>query len=158
MARDSIWALVLNTTRARILRGLDLRGMSQESELVVRSRQDGLLALLNRAALPPRAVRRRAPVYLAPDHQDAFRLDAEIFAREVVMFVDAHRRASDFGGLYVASSPSMMLILDGQLPQLLRTKIRVIVAADLVREPASRLSAAFARGLQVKGRQTQPDR
>lgn len=139
MNRDSIWGLVLSATRARVLRGLRQEKLPQAAELVIRAQNLRLRALMREMPGPVDALaktERAAPMRRC---RDALREDATTFVREVVMLLEAHRRAGDFDHLVIFSSPEMLEILRAELPKALKLKVTAEIAGNLMHEPEARL-------------------
>lgn len=139
MAADVIWALILNATRGRIIRSLQEAQSALTTELVVRAKQLKLSTRMGASAMPLGTLARGERASALRHYQDALREDEETFAREVVMLLDAHRRAGDFDSLIVVSPSDMMERLLAEMSQPLKLKIEATVIANLTHEPAPQL-------------------
>ncbi|OIQ69825.1 protein required for attachment to host cells [mine drainage metagenome] len=133
MEHERIWSLVLNSTRARIVRGLGAHPEENAAELVLVSQHRKLKDIM--ADKPGRTSspiggRRAAMGYSS----DPVRDDERKFADEVVAVLEAHRRAGDFQGLAIFSSPEMLGILRPKLVEPLITCIRLEVTKNLINE------------------------
>lgn len=125
------WILVMNATRARIIRGLPKHGEPAPSELVVRSESHKLRDIMSdkpgRSFSSGSKGRRSAISY----GTDPLREDEMQFVREVVALLDMHRLAGDFDSLVVFSDPHMLGVLRGRLPPALKALIRREVPKNL---------------------------
>lgn len=158
MDAGNLWILVMNATRARILRGLPgalppaavsgpANGTASPTELVVRARQPYLRELLSgTAAAPPGALlpRGRAP---AADWRRPLDADEALFCRQVSMMLEAHRLAGDFDRLAVFATPDMLERLHEAMPAGLRERVTAEIAENLVALPAAALSGRIAESL-----------
>jgi protein required for attachment to host cells len=132
MRNDTTWILVMNGTRARIIRGLPGNGETTLDELVLRSEHKRLKDIM--ADKPGRSFsigsggRRSAMEYgsdpLAEDERD--------FLRRVIDLLDAHRRAGDFTSLAVFAEPSVLGEFRKLVPGPLAAKIQSEHAANLL--------------------------
>ncbi|MFC2969177.1 host attachment protein [Acidimangrovimonas pyrenivorans] len=116
----------MNTSRARILRGLDGaradgRAPPSGAELVMRADHRHLRAALDLdgAAMPPPG-----------DGATALDRDSEAFVHAVLTLLDTHRRAADFDRLAVIAPPEMMDILEREMSPLLRRRLARAWAVD----------------------------
>lgn len=145
MQDDSIWVLVLNATRARILWGTHRNGAVQDTRLVLRSENRKLRSFLTggpgRGIAPGRVGRR---VSVATD-LNPLRDDAHAFVREVIAVLEAHRRAGDFNRLAIFSPPEMLAILRAELPGALKAQLVVEAEENLVQEPEAVLMNVVAQ-------------
>jgi protein required for attachment to host cells len=126
------WALVLNTTRARILRGLrkDLR--QGASELVLRAPHRALRDIMadkpGRTATSSGGGRRAAMEYAS----DPVLEDARAFVAEVVVVLETHRKAGDFDQLAIFASADMLGMLRKQMTDGLQAIVTHETAKNLL--------------------------
>ena len=134
MAGRVIWALVLNATRARILRGVAPGDGPAAPELVLRSEQRHLRDMISdkpgRSFASAGGGRRSA--MSAPS--DPVREDERAFVREVIAVLESHRLAGDFDLLAVFASPEMLGILRALTPDGLRARIVAETTKNLAHE------------------------
>lgn len=128
MPEHDLWILVMNSTRARILRGL---GPGQ-GELVLRSGLEGMLdAMCERPAL----------------RRQQLRADELAFRRRVVALLEAHRMAGDFGRLAVFAPRPLLPEIRAAMPGPLRGAVVAEVARNLIRLSEADLPQAAAAAL-----------
>lgn len=139
MNRESIWVLVLNATRARILRGLRKGQSPQDAELVVRAQNRGLRNLVRDMSGSVDALAKADGASQMRQRRDLLRADATSFVRGVFTLLDAHRRAGDFDRLVIFSSLEMLETVRAELPKEIKMKVAAEVAGDLVHEPEASL-------------------
>ena len=149
MQDDSIWVLVLNATRARILWGTHRNGAVQDTRLVLRSEDRKLRSFLTGAPGRSAAPGRGASVAADPDPLGD---DAHAFAREVIAVLEAHRRAGDFNRLAIFSPPEMLAVLRAELPGALKAQLVVEAEKNLVQEPEAVLMNEVAQEVFGPGR------
>ncbi|WP_127904243.1 host attachment protein [Solirhodobacter olei] len=142
MDAGNLWILVMNATRARILRGLpgalSLAGTSGlpggaagQAELVVRARQPYLREVLSGAAMAPAAVVPRGHAS-AVDWRRPLDADESLFCRQVSMMLESHRLAGDFDQLAVFAVPDILEQLHQAMPAGLRDRVMAEIAKNLV--------------------------
>ena len=140
MMRGKLWALVLNATQARILRGLTRGGSTSEPELLLQSEHRDLRQIM--ADKPGRSFesvgsRRSAMEYASDPVRDAERA----FAAEVVARLERHREAGDFTRLAILAAPEMLGLIRPELTEGLR--------AIVVHEEPKNLLHLSARDLEL---------
>lgn len=157
MDAGNLWILVMNATRARILRGLPgamppaavsgpANGTAWPAELVVRARQPYLRELLSgAAAAPPGALLPRGRA--AADWRRPLDADEALFCRQVSMMLEAHRLAGDFDRLAVFAAPDMLERLHEAMPAGLRERVTAEIAENLVALSEAALSGRIAQSL-----------
>ena len=123
------WALVMNATRARILRGLS---PGAPPELVMRAGHRRLRAML--------ADRRGLELPAGSQVPDPLHEDDRDFVREVVAMLEAHRLAGDFEVLTVIAAPRTYELLHEAMPGRLAARVhrrteRNLAAVDPVDLP-----------------------
>jgi protein required for attachment to host cells len=134
MKQETLWALVLNTTRARILRGVRADIHDGPAELVLRTPHRALRDIMadkpGRAATSAAGGRRTALEYSSdPVHEDAV-----AFAKEAVTLLETHRKAGDFDRLAIFASEEMLGIIRKELTDGLKAVIATEVAKNLMHE------------------------
>lgn len=122
--KDAEWVLVMNASRARVVRGLPLRGAPAEPELVLRAETRRLREIM--ADRPGRsfssgARRRRSAMEYA---SDPVREDERAFVRQVVALLEAHRLAGEFNALSVVAGARMLGLLREAMPRPLAALVR----------------------------------
>lgn len=134
MKRDTFWALVMNSTRARILRGVRKDSHQGGSELVLRAPHRALRDIMSerpRETVPPPAGGRRPALQYAPD---PVREDARAFVEEVVTLLETHRKAGDFDQLAIFAPQDVLGTLHDHLTEGLKAVTCSEVAKDLMQE------------------------
>lgn len=139
-----LWILVMNATRARILRGLDPSGKPLRPELAMRSAHRLMRDALSGAV--PAALGRRSTVQAL---QHSLREDDAAFASQVASFLETHRMAGDFGQLAVVAKPEVLQPLEAAMPQRLRGVMTERITMDLIDLGVIELAARVAALLQT---------
>jgi protein required for attachment to host cells len=144
MKNEVTWVLVLNSTRARILRGLTRNGSTGASELVLRTEHRNLRDIMadkpGRSFASSGGQRRSAMEY----RSDVVRADERTFAGEALNLLDSHRRAGDFDRLAILASPEMLGIVRDIAPSALLAKVTVQQAVNLMHETETELARHVA--------------
>jgi protein required for attachment to host cells len=144
MKRDVLWVLVLNSTRARVLRDLRRDGTVAEPELVLRCEHRALRDIM--ADKPGRSFasagggRRSAMEY----RSDSLREDERAFAGEVILLLETHRRAGEFDRLAVFASAEMLGLFRSLVPPPLRSLIEMEAPRNLMHESETGLARTVA--------------
>lgn len=149
MPRNSsrIWAVVMNGTRCRILRGLATNSDDALTELVLRSEFRNLRDIMSdkpgRAFIPTGGARRSAMIYSS----DPVAEDQRAFICQVIALLDSHRRAGEYDRLAVFAESDILGHLRLMLPGTLRDMVMREVARNLVQLPATDLQDAILQEL-----------
>jgi protein required for attachment to host cells len=143
MKQDRLWALVLNATQARVLRGVKRIGATSEPELLLQAEHRHLSAIM--ADKPGRSFasvggQRSAIEYASDPVRDAERA----FAVEVVELLERHRLAGDFDRLAIIAAPEMLGLIRLTLTDGLRAITGPEVAKNLLHLSAPELQLAVA--------------
>jgi protein required for attachment to host cells len=147
MTRDNLktWAVVLNGTRCRVVRGLPAKEEGAPSELVLRSQSRNLRQIM--ADKPGRSFsstgggRRSAMEYSS----DPIAEDQKEFIRQVVALLESHRCAGDFDKLAIFAKHDMLGHLRQLMPQSMHHMVIHEVPKNLVQLPASELLEVISR-------------
>lgn len=141
------WALVLNGTRCRILRGLSGTADNAPSELVLRSESRNLRDIMSdkpgRSFASKGGGRRSAMEYSS----DPVAEDQRDFIRQVIAVLESHRRAGDFERLVVYAEHDMLGQLRHLMPQALADLVIREVAKNLLHLSVQQLAEAVSRGM-----------
>jgi protein required for attachment to host cells len=117
--RSKTWALVLNSARCRILRGLGADGSEVPAELVLRSESRHLRDIMSdkpgRSFASAGGGRRSAMEYAS----DQIAEDRRDFLRQVIALLESHRCAGDFDRLAVFAEHDMLGYLRQMIPRAL---------------------------------------
>lgn len=151
MQRARIWYVVMNSNRARILRGLPALHEAAEPEIVLQSAHRKL-----RDALEDRPTRsfssgspgRRSAV---EPSSDPLREDALRFLRDVFAFLGTERTAHAFDWLVIVAPPDMLGLIRDEIPDPLRACLRLEVPHNLVRHSSAELVTAIRKHLEEAG-------
>jgi protein required for attachment to host cells len=142
MSKDTsrTWALAMNGTRARIVRGLGAGGDTGPAELVLRSDGRRLRAMMEtrqgRPASSPNGRRRSA----LENGYDPVAEDRNDFIRQVIAVLDSHRRADEFDRLAVFAERDTLTNLRHLMPQSLQETVLCEVPRNLLHLSARDLS------------------
>lgn len=150
MKRDTsgTWALVINGTRCRVLRGVSANGEDSLSELVLRSEARNLRDIMSdkpgRSFASTGGGRRSALEYAS----DPIAEDQREFIRQVIAILDSHRRAGDFDKLAVFAEHDMLGHLRRMMPRTLAGLVIREVPKNLLHLLTHELAEAVARELK----------
>jgi protein required for attachment to host cells len=150
MARDNskIWALAINSTRSRILRGLSPSDYGAPAELVLRCEARNLREIMSdkpgRSFASAGGGRRSAMAYSS----DLIAEDQRDFIRQVIAVLESHRRAGDFGSLAVFAEHDMLGHLRQLMPQALRDLVICEVPKNLLHLSTQELPLVISRELK----------
>lgn len=150
MRRDTLrtWALVMNSARSRVLRGVPARDGESPAELVLRAEARHLRDIMSdkpgRSFASLGRGRRSAMEYAG----DPIAEDQREFVRQVVALLESHRRAGDFDQLAVFAEHDMLGHLRQMMPRPLQEMVICEVPKNLLHLPAPELSEAIARELK----------
>lgn len=145
MQAERIWYLVMNSNRARILRGLPRPHEVAPPELSLQSRHHHLRNHLEDGqtrSFSSASPGRRAGVELG---SDPVREDTMRFLRDVQEFLVDECKAHTFDGLVVVSPPETLGLWREVLAEPLQSAIRAEVAKNLVRQSAHELVESLRR-------------
>ena len=141
------WALVLNGTRCRILRGISGRGDDTPAELVLRFEARNLRDIMSdkpgRSFASMGGGRRSAMDY----NSDPLVEDQRDFIRQIIALLESHRRAGDFDRLAVFADHDMLGHLRKMIPQSLANLVIREVPKNLLHLSPQELAEAVSRGL-----------
>lgn len=136
MQRDRLWSLVLNGTRARILRGLKPGEGAHPSELVLRAEHRRLRKILAEGAGP------------GADPADPMAADQRDFIHQVIAVLETHRLAGDFDRLAVFAAPEALAMWRREVPDRLAARVIHEGSQNLIHLPARDLAQAVGRALR----------
>jgi protein required for attachment to host cells len=126
------WALVMNATRARIVRDIHQRPGEAQTELVLKTEAHKLKDIMSdrpgRSFSSGSAGRRSAMAY----GSDPLEEDERVFARQVLTLLDTHRRSEDFDALAIYAEPHTLGMIRKEMPAGLRDLVVKEVAKNLV--------------------------
>lgn len=132
MARERIWYVVMNSNRARILRGLPEPHAAAGSELSLQSRHHKLRDHLEdrpTRSYSSGSVGQRSAVEPA---SDPVREDMIRFLHDVQDFLGAERKANAFEGLVVVAPAEVIGLWRQTVPQPLAATIRAELHKNLI--------------------------
>jgi protein required for attachment to host cells len=150
MTKDNsrTWALALNSTRSRILRGLSESSETTQAELVLRSEARNLRDIMSdkpgRSFASAGGGRRSAMEYSS----DLVAEDQREFIRQVIALLESHRRAGEFDRLAVFAEHDMLGHLRQLMPDALRDLVICEVPKNLLHLSTQDLPAAILRELK----------
>ncbi|SFI52155.1 host attachment protein [Albimonas pacifica] len=118
------WVLVMNSSRARVVRGLPREGSPALPELSMRAPNRRLGELM--ADKPGRSFASGAPGRRsAMDYgSDPLREHDRDFARQVIAMLEPHRAAGEFRALSIIAAPEMLGHLREAMPPALAAMVR----------------------------------
>lgn len=143
MAKDITWALVINATTARIVRGLHKDAPPDAPELVITTDHKDLREIM--ADKPGRSyasvgTSRSAMEYASDPVRDAERA----FVLQALAILDLHRLAGDFQHLVVAAGPEMLGMVRDVLPKPLAALVSCEINKNLLHESVQDLTKHLA--------------
>lgn len=141
------WVLVMNETRARVVRGLPAAGEPARAELVLRAESRKLRDIMSdkpgRSFSSGSGGRRSAIDYGG----DPLRQDQIEFVHQTVALLEAHRRAGEFDTLAVVAAPHMLGLLREELSKALTACIGTEISKNLAGIAETELPAVLRREL-----------
>jgi protein required for attachment to host cells len=141
------WSLVMNATRARIVRGIHHRSGEAQTELVLKTEAHKLKDILSdrpgRSFSSGSAGRRSAMAY----GSDPLEEDERNFVRQVLTLLDTHRRSEDFDALTVYAEPQTLGMIRNEIPAGLKGLVVKEVAKNLVHLSPHELQAILCADL-----------
>ncbi|WP_127903857.1 host attachment protein [Solirhodobacter olei] len=143
METSGVWILIMNATRARILRGIDHR-RSVPSELVLRSRQRRLRSVLGNGTYGGPHISGHAYPASHGVWNDMLVQDENDFSQQVVAFLESHRLARDFDRLVVFGAPEVLARLREAMPATLRGRVAAEIDQNLIRLSEAELEERVA--------------
>jgi protein required for attachment to host cells len=150
MMRDTsrLWALVINSARCRIVRGLVPHGEKAPAELILRSESRNLREIMTdkpgRSFASMGGGRRSAMEY----HSDPVAEDRREFIRQVIALLESHRRAGDFDKLAVFAEHDMLGHLRQMMPRALTEMVIREVPRNLLHLSEGDLAEAVLNALK----------
>ncbi|WP_321500324.1 host attachment protein [Breoghania sp.] len=148
MRRQMIWALVMNSEHAHILRGLDRADTDEPIELTNQAnatrQRDAQSEERGRSHASDHSGRRSA---MEPGADTVLR-DMQDFAQEAFRLLEEHRSAGDFDRLAIFASPKMLGVLRKALPPSLGEAVMQEEAANLVGMPVHDLRTFIRNKLE----------
>ena len=141
------WALVLNGTRCRILRGVSGKGEDVPAELILRSESRNLRDIMSdkpgRSFSSGGRGRRSAMEYSSNPVAE----DQREFIRQIIALLESHRRAGDFDKLTIFAEHDILGQLRQMMPQTLADLVIREVAKNLLHLSPQDLAEAVSRRL-----------
>lgn len=150
MKRDNskVWAVVLNSARCRILRGVAAHGEEAPVELVLRSESRKLREIMSdrpgRSFASQGGGRRSAIEYAG----DPIAEDQQEFIRQIIALLESHRRAGEIQRLAVFAEPDMLGHLRQMMPPILSEMVIREVPKNLLHLSPHDLESAIRAELQ----------
>jgi protein required for attachment to host cells len=151
MTPRKTWTLAMNSTVARILRGVPCRGFAPPPELVLRSEHRALRDIMadkqGRSFHATGDGRRSAMEY----GSDPLHEDLVAFVRTVRDLLEAHARAGDYTSLAIFADPTVLGVLRAELGEGLRSRVLREVPKNLLHLDEAELSRIIAADLREAG-------
>lgn len=145
--KSRLWALVMNSARARVVRGLTPHGQTPETELVMKSEARHLREIMSdkpgREFSSGSAGQRSAMEY----HSDPVAQDRREFIAQALALLETHRRAGEFDKLAIFAEHEVLGALRPMLPESLRAMVVCEVPKNLVHLAADDLTKAISESL-----------
>lgn len=148
MNRERLWSLVLNGTRARILRGLSDDDGSLASELVVRAEHRRLREILTDASRAGPSRGETDKEQTGGDRPHPVLEDQRDFIRQVIAVLETHRLAGDFAQLAVFAAPDALGMWHQEVPERLAALVVREVRKTLIHLPARDLARTVEHALR----------
>jgi protein required for attachment to host cells len=147
--KSKTWALVMNSSTVRILRGFSTRDFVPPAELVMKSPHRNLREIMadkkGRSFASHGGGRRSAMEY----GSDPLHEDLRVFVRKAVDLLDSHYLAGDFTGLAILAEPSVLGVLREELSERLRTHTLLEVPKNLAHLGEADLAEKVEEELRV---------
>jgi protein required for attachment to host cells len=150
MARQKsrTWALAINSSRSRILRGLSLGDEEAPAELVMRSEARNLRDIMSdkpgRSFAAAGGGRRSAMEYSS----DLIAEDQRDFVRLVLAVLESHRRAGEFDRLAIFAEHDILGHMRQLMPPALREMVICEIPKNLLHLSAQELPEVISRELK----------
>lgn len=133
MTKKIVWALAINATQARILRGVNRTNSPSEPELVLKTEHHNLREIMSDK--PGRSFSSAGPGRSSMEYASDPVRDAEkAFAEKAVALLEQHRQAGDFTHLAIFAAPEMMGLLRPALTKGLAATLMAEVPKNLLHE------------------------
>lgn len=147
--RARLWVLAMNSTHARILRGLNPHAATSADELVMQTEARKLRDIMSDK--PGRefssgSLGRRSAVSYA---SDAIAEDRRAFIRQVLAMLEDHRRAGEFDRLAIFAEHEVLGDLRHLLPSALKAMLVREVPKNLLHLSAEDLATAVFNELDI---------
>lgn len=136
--RNRIWALVMDATRARIVRDVRAKSVASSTELVLRTEGPRLKDII--------ASRPRNHLKMVGGSEQVTE-DERLFVHQVVTLLDAHRRSEDFDALAIYAGPDTLALIRKEMPEALRQVVIREVPQDLLNLSPRDLPSALAEDI-----------
>jgi len=142
------WALVMNGTRARILRGICSIDDKGPIELVMKSEARNLRDILSEKQQPAFAAKTAGRRPLVQTASDPIAEDQREFIRQVIALLESHRRAGEFDRLAVFAGSDVLGNLHNLMPRSLHDMLQCEVSTNLLHLPEKELCRVITRELK----------
>ncbi|MDD9731290.1 host attachment protein [Mameliella sp. AT18] len=148
MSRSRTWALIMDSVRARVLRGVEGADGEEPVELVSRAKSTHLRDIMADKAgrsFSSDGSGRRSAMELGAD---PIHRDMQEFAVDTAEFLERHRRAGDFARLAVFAEPKMLGILRTECPATLWAAVCLDRPLNLISLPERELRERVLEQIQ----------
>jgi protein required for attachment to host cells len=144
-----LWILVINSTRARILRGLTTSGQSAAVELVMKGEVKNLREMFSER--PGQETPSQDQRHLSRFERGSASVskDRREFIGQVLAMLDSHRRAGEFDTLAIFADTEVLGLLRQMMPEALRALVICEVAKNLVHLSAESLPKVILEELDT---------
>ncbi|MFY0311311.1 host attachment protein [Leisingera sp. D0M16] len=139
---ERIWYVVMNTSRARILRQLPSVRSQAAAEITMQSARRNLRDVLQNKPTGSFSSARDGRRSGGESGSDPLQEDARAFLEEVLSFLDEQHRLHAFDGLVLITPPGCADLWRAKLPGTLRDCVRKEFHKNLVRLSSAELAAA----------------
>ncbi len=145
--RSKVWALVINSARARVVRGVVPHGQAPAVELVMKAEARHLRDIMSdkpgREFSSASTGRRSSMEY----HSDPVAEDRREFIGQALAMLESHRRAGEFDKLAIFAEHDVLGDLRQMLPDALRAMVVCEVPKNLVHLSVEDLTKAITEEL-----------
>jgi protein required for attachment to host cells len=148
--KDVVWALVMNSTQARILRGIAIGKSSGAPDLTLQAEHKDLREIMSDK--PGRSFASVGPGRSAMEYaSDPVKDAKKAFVEQAVDLLHRHFVKDDFTHLAIFASPEMLGLLRDQLPPDLAHAVIVDMPKNLLHETPHDLRRIVTEHVFTKG-------
>ena len=145
----TIWALVMNGARARILRGIGDTDDQSPIELVMKSEARNLRGLLSETRQPTSTVKAAGQRAAPLTENGPIAEDQREFIRQVIALLESHRRGGECDRRGVCAAPDALARLHSLMPESLHHLVQCEAPKNLLHLPENELRRVIMHELDT---------